>query len=293
MLTMLILTPLNYVSAGNEDDELSIMAAEQKSDNETNIKSEDEVETFENEKKTEPIKNPVNDKNKTDKTDKNSSSSKVNKNDKNKEKSVNKNNDKSSKSKPDSKKIKNSPLDTSDIVNVSNSDNLKNDINNKNNTANNNSVKTMPSQNDIKSPIKSYANFNEAAKKVGYIPLYIPKKSGFSMNSISVIDDKMVEIRYGRRWEPNVTLAVRTAKRAQGEEPTDISGVAGVNWKVDLTSGMTIYIARINDNSNVAVWAAGQYTFAALAENLSFAAFHSLIVDELVDLCNHYFISLQ
>ena len=144
----------------------------------------------------------------------------------------------------------------------------------------------------LPSPIVMYSNFEEAARKVGYIPLYIPRKSGYAVNYIAVINENIVEIRYGRRWEPTVTLAVRTYKRQVGEELKDISGVYGVKWKIDLSSGTRIYMARVSDKSNVAAWAVGQYTFAALTENLSFAAFHSLIVEELVDICNHYFIEI-
>ncbi|MBR1859756.1 MAG: hypothetical protein IJ797_09680 [Selenomonadaceae bacterium] len=168
--------------------------------------------------------------------------------------------------------------------NTVNGANSSNEVNVPNNGANNNA--------GVSNSVVSYANFNEAAQKVGYIPLYIPKKSGYTMNYIAVINNKIIEIRYGRRWEPKVTLAVRTYKRNAGEAPKDISGISGVKWKIDVSSGTTIYIARVNDNTNVAAWSYGQYTFAAITENLSFAAFHSLIIDELVDLCSHYFIDL-
>ena len=136
-----------------------------------------------------------------------------------------------------------------------------------------------------------YSNFVEVAQAMHFVPLYMSRKSGYDIVGI-VAGQGIVEIRYGRRWEPNVALAVRTYKRAQGEEPSDISGVTGVKWRVDTSTGTTIYIAKISDTEQVAAWAVGQYTFSAQAKNLSFAGFHSLVADELVELSTHYYINL-
>lgn len=142
---------------------------------------------------------------------------------------------------------------------------------------------------NLANPLVSYSNFEELADVVNFTPLYIPKKSGFSIDSMAAIDGRVAEIRYGRRWEPEVSLRVRTYKRADGEELKDISGVHGVKWRVDMASGTSVYIAKIEENKHVAAWAAGDYTFSAQAENLSFAAFHAIIVEELVDLSTHYY----
>ena len=136
-----------------------------------------------------------------------------------------------------------------------------------------------------------YANFAEVARAVKFIPLYMPRKSGYEITALYA-QAGIVEIRYGRRWEPNVSLIVRTHKRADGEELKDISGVTGVKWRVDTTTGTTIYIAKISDTQQVAAWAVGHYTFSAQAENLSFAGFHSLVADELVELSTHYYLDL-
>ncbi|MBQ7723191.1 MAG: hypothetical protein IJT57_02605, partial [Selenomonadaceae bacterium] len=93
-------------------------------------------------------------------------------------------------------------------------------------------------------------------------------------------------------WEPSISLKVRTYKRAPGEEPQDISGVTGVKWRVDTTTGTTIYIAKISETQQVAAWAVGHYTFSAQAENLSYAGFHSLVADELVELSTHYYLDI-
>ncbi|MBQ6132354.1 MAG: hypothetical protein IJL12_08465 [Selenomonadaceae bacterium] len=136
-----------------------------------------------------------------------------------------------------------------------------------------------------------YANFAEVARAVHFIPLYMPRKSGYEITALYA-GQGIAEIRYGRRWEPTVSLTVRTHKRADGEELQDISGVSGVKWRVDTTTGTTIYIAKISETQQVAAWAVGHYTFSAQAENLSYAGFHSLVADELVELSTHYYLDL-
>ena len=144
---------------------------------------------------------------------------------------------------------------------------------------------SMPNQREI------YANFAEVARAVGFTPLYMPRKSGYEITAIYA-QPGIVEMQYGRRWEPEVSLAVRTHKRAEGEELRDISGVDGVKWRVDTTTGTTIYIAKISETQQVAAWAVGHYTFSALSNNLSFAGFHALVADELVELSTHYYLDL-
>ena len=122
-----------------------------------------------------------------------------------------------------------------------------------------------------------------------FTPLYIPKKSGYNVTELFSIENQTAEIRYGRRWEPEVALIIRTYKRPEGEGLKDISGIQGVKWRIDTTSGSTVYIAKINERAHVAAWASGSYTFAAYVQNISFAAFHSLVIDELVDLTTHYY----
>ena len=136
-----------------------------------------------------------------------------------------------------------------------------------------------------------YANFSEVSRAVHFIPLYMPRKSGYEIAALYA-GQGVAEVRYGRRWEPTVSLTVRTHKRADGEPPQDISGVTGVKWRVDTTTGTTIYIAKISETQQVAAWAVGHYTFSAQAENLSYAGFHSLVADELVELSTHYYLDL-
>ena len=136
-----------------------------------------------------------------------------------------------------------------------------------------------------------YANFAEVSRAVKFVPLYMPRKSGYEITALYA-GNGIAEIRYGRRWEPTVSLTVRTHKRAEGEELQDISGVKGVKWRVDTTTGTTIYVAKISETRQVAAWAVGHYTFSAQAENLSYAGFHSLVADELVELSTHYYLDL-
>ena len=134
-----------------------------------------------------------------------------------------------------------------------------------------------------------YANFEELAQALKFTPLYIPKKSGYNVTELFSVANQTAEIKYGRRWEPEVALIIRTYKRPEGEGLKDISGIQGVKWRIDTTSGSTVYIAKINERAHVAAWASGSYTFAAYVQNISFAAFHSLVIDELVDLTTHYY----
>ena len=151
-------------------------------------------------------------------------------------------------------------------------------------------VQTAPTT-GMPNPMVSYANYEELVKAVGFNPLYVPKKSGYTITEIFSINKKIAEIRYGRRWEPEVSLHIRTYKRSPNEELQDISGVQGAKWRVDTTGGTTVYISKVSDTTNAAAWAVGEYTFSAYVENLSFAAFHTLVIEELVDLTNHYYVS--
>lgn len=167
--------------------------------------------------------------------------------------------------------------------------NTNSNVQNQPTTSRTNTATDTPSV-GLPNPMREHASFEDLAKTVGFTPLYLPKKSGYTVNNIFSIDNKVAEIRYGRRWEPEVSLQIRTYKRATGEELKDISGVNGVKWRIDTTGDTTVYIAKVNDDTNVAAWAVGDYTFSAFVENLSFAAFHALIVEELVDLSNHYYV---
>ncbi|MBR2180178.1 MAG: hypothetical protein IJ862_07290 [Selenomonadaceae bacterium] len=252
VLTMYLLVYPTSVEAVSDDYELSIMAAEQRKENDANVTLKEDIEVFDNSSNNAASDESIDD---------------------------------------DTSSVSNENIENDDDSKINETDTAA-QVNTVNADVDDNVKKNEIPQTDVQNPIVTYSNFEDAAKKVGFIPLYIPRKSGFAMNYIAVISGNIVEIRYSKRWEPSVTLSVRTYKRSPEEKLQDISGVNGVKWKVDLSSGMTIYIARVNENTNAAAWSVGQYTFAAMTENLSFAAFHAFIVEELVDLCNHYFINI-
>lgn len=154
-----------------------------------------------------------------------------------------------------------------------------------------NPTEESPQKLNMPNPVTNYASFKEIVQAVGFTPLYIPKKDGYEITAILSIDTRLAEIRYSRKWEPNVALHVRTYRRTAGEDLKDISGVNNVKWRVNIVNGVKTYIAKIDDNKNVATWAVGNYTFSAYVENLAFAAFNSLVADELVDLSNHYYLA--
>lgn len=142
----------------------------------------------------------------------------------------------------------------------------------------------------VPNPVKDYENFEAVVQAVGFTPLYMPKKSGYTVNAVMTISENLTEIIYARRWEPEVALHVRTYKRPAGEELKDITGVHDVKWRTDNSTGISIYIARINERAHAATWNVGGYIFSAYTDNMTFAAFHSVVTDELVDLSRHYYI---
>ena len=185
---------------------------------------------------------------------------------------------------------KNPAVNTSSNVTPANSNTARTSTPTDSTARNNNSnTNTSTSSGGNSNLVRDYASFDEVTKAVGFTPLYIPKKSGYTVTTISVVGERMAQIKYGRRWEPEVSLYIRTYKRLPNEELKDISGINGVKWRVDMTGGTTVYVAKLSDTAHAAAWAVGEYTFAAYAENLSFAAFHALVVEELVDLSSHYY----
>ncbi|MCR5833700.1 MAG: hypothetical protein K6G55_03520 [Selenomonadaceae bacterium] len=160
-------------------------------------------------------------------------------------------------------------------------------------TANNNIMPTPKAveTEEIPNQKVAYSNFAEAARAVNFVPLYMPHKSGYEIVNV-LVEGNVVEIQYGRRWEPNVSLTVRTYKRTEGEELQDISGVTAAKWRMDDSTGTSVYLSKISEVEQVAAWAVGHYTFSAHSKNLSFAGFHSLVADELVDLSTHYYLDL-
>ena len=142
----------------------------------------------------------------------------------------------------------------------------------------------------LPNPVTNFASYDEIVSALNFTPLYVPKKSGYTITSMAAIDNRLAEVNYTRRWEPNVVLQIRTYRRAAGEELKDVSGVNGAKWRINVVNGVNVYVAKIDETHHAAAWAVGNYTFSAYVENLSFAAFHSFVADELVDLSQHYYL---
>ena len=134
-----------------------------------------------------------------------------------------------------------------------------------------------------------FSNFTELVRAVGFKPLYMSQERNYEIQTFSVNHD-VAEIRYGRRWESKVFFTVKTYKRDSGKEPQSISGVTGVKWHVDTTTGTKLYIAKISSNQQVAEWVVGQYNFSVQTENFKYAEFYSIVVDTFVPLSTHYYL---
>ena len=138
-------------------------------------------------------------------------------------------------------------------------------------------------------PLVEYASLAEARAVLGFSPLVLPRISGYECDKIIVIDGKLADIRYSRRWEPEVTLCLRTYRLQDGEPGFDISGIHGANWDSEDIGGAPLLTARPTPETYAATWGTGQYIFSLQAENLSYLPFHSLVVDGLMELSGNFF----
>lgn len=143
-------------------------------------------------------------------------------------------------------------------------------------------------------PMVEYPSVEEAAKTAGYIPLSLPKLSGYYAENIYVIAGDLVDIRYVRSDDSNVKLLVRSAP-ANLMQDDDISGVYGAKWKVRTIRDIPVSIARTDGTESsdaqtyAAHWQVGDYLFAVQSEGLSYPAFTHMLEDGLLDLSINYF----
>lgn len=137
-------------------------------------------------------------------------------------------------------------------------------------------------------PIVEYQTYNEAADAIGFMPLYLPKVSGYSCDYVSVIGKKTADLGFQKLGEANSKLRVRTA-RQESFSSDDISGIYSVTWDQININDTAVSIAKIKDNAYAAHWQIGNYLFAAQAEGVSYLQFMSLLSDSLVDLSAHYY----
>ena len=138
----------------------------------------------------------------------------------------------------------------------------------------------------------------EAAKAAGYIPLSLPKLSGYYAENIYVIAGDLVDIRYARSDDSKVKLLVRSAP-ANLMQNDDISGIYGAKWKVKTIRDIPVSIARTDGTESpdaqtyAAHWQVGDYLFAVQSEGLPYPAFMHMLEDGLLDLSASYFTSVQ
>lgn len=149
-------------------------------------------------------------------------------------------------------------------------------------------MSTMGFCSAMPNPIVKYQSYDDAVNAVGFMPLYLPKISGYSCNYISVIGNKMADLGFQKQGEVNSKLRVRTALQASFSSD-DISGIYSVTWDHKNIDDTDISIAKINENSYAAHWKTGKYLFSVQAEEVSYSDFMSLLSDALVDLSAYYY----
>ena len=142
----------------------------------------------------------------------------------------------------------------------------------------------------LPNPLTEYETYEETSQVLGFPPLFLPKLTGYDCTNYIVIGGQVADLRYGRKWEPEVHLTVRTYRMSEKEALHDISGVYGVEWQWQETEKhMPFYIARAGENSYVASWAVEPYIFSAYGENLSYAPFYNIVTEGLMELSAAYY----
>lgn len=137
-------------------------------------------------------------------------------------------------------------------------------------------------------PLVEYKSYEETAEVLGFPPLALPGSSGWQPTAYIVINNEMAELRYGKKWEPEVSFTVRSYRLAEGEEVSDISGLYGVRWWEENFEEQTVYTARSGEKSFAAMWNTGRYIFVAYGENMAYAPFWYLVTDSLLSQSGTY-----
>ncbi len=155
--------------------------------------------------------------------------------------------------------------------------------------------KTASSQNDetapltgMPNPLVEYGSYEAAAEVLGFSPLALPKSSGWHPAAYIVINNEIGELRFEKKWEPEISFTIRTCRLSEGEEPSDISGLYGVKWWDEEFEGQTVYTARYGERSYAAIWNIGRYVFAAYGKNMAYSRFWYLLTDNLLSQSGTY-----
>ncbi len=144
----------------------------------------------------------------------------------------------------------------------------------------------------IPNPIVDYDNYADAAKVLGYAPLYLTKDSGYACTHISLISKEMADLGFAKLGQPDTTLRIRTALNKVNKD-NNLSGIYGAKWEKKTVNGEEVQIAKLGDQEYAAQWNNGKYSFAVQAKGLDGAGFESLLSNSLVDTTDHYFLAVK
>ncbi len=137
-------------------------------------------------------------------------------------------------------------------------------------------------------PLVEYESYEAAAEVLGFPPMALPKSSGWQPAAYIVINDEIGELRFERKWEPEVSFTVRTCRLPEGEESFDISGIYGARWWDEEFEEQTVRTAKYGERSYAATWTAGHYVFAAYGENMAYSPFWYLLTEYLLSQTGTY-----
>lgn len=144
----------------------------------------------------------------------------------------------------------------------------------------------------IPNPMVSYDTYAEAAKVLGYAPLYLTKDSGYACTYISVISKELADLEFTKLGQPDTVLRVRTALKKVNKN-NNLSGIYGAKWEKKTVNGEEVQIAKLGDQEYAAQWNNGKYSFSVQARGLDGAGFASLLSNSLVDTTDHYFLVVK
>lgn len=137
-----------------------------------------------------------------------------------------------------------------------------------------------------------YDNYADAAKVLGYAPLYLTKDSGYACTHISLISKEMADLGFAKLGQPDTTLRIRTALNKVNKD-NNLSGIYGAKWEKKTVNGEEVQIAKLGDQEYAAQWNNGKYSFSVQARGLDGAGFASLLSNSLVDTTDHYFLVVK
>lgn len=144
----------------------------------------------------------------------------------------------------------------------------------------------------IPNPIVNYDSYADAAKVLGYAPLYLTKDSGYACTHISLISKEMADLGFARLGQPDTTLRIRTTLNKVNKNG-NLSGIYGAKWEKKTVNGEEVQIAKLGDKEYAAQWNQGKYAFSVQAKGLDGAGFESLLSNSLVDTTEHYFLVVK